>query len=412
MGTGTSSPDLDRSVRQGDWRMVDSLYRQLAELKRSGRGSVSALSATTDRLAEAVAGVFASYEDCEEEFLLHLRDTMVRIDGISGSERERSRRLYKDESLKGFEAFKGGGRNTKPRPKPFEAAVETVQRITDLNRVRDKLEPLGTTAILGGSLSFGRFFTIYGSYTSERPSDIDLVLLVKHYQDIGGIAKALAEVKDGHGAYFIDRDQLEKMEERGKDFLALDSSDLPTIFQQKLDLWENADSKFFTSLGWPLHYRLAIHVLTLDDFDYITLKELARLSDLPEQPLRVRVYRDDEPSTETEDQFSFSGRHRTSPVEKDPEATGQVTMQVCELHEGRFYPGTHLNLMFPQFEVRWEDPELPARLPLQALRYKFQVQLEDERRLHPFEVQKLSFAHARSHQFARRVTQRLDSEWT
>jgi len=368
------------------------------------------MTAITDRLAEAVAGVFASYEDCEDEFLLDLRDTMVEIDGIVGTEKERSTHLYKDEALKKFDIFRGGGQNAKPRPKPFEAAVETVQRITDLNKIRDQLRPLGTTGILGGSLSFGRFFTVYGIFAGERPSDIDLVVLVKDYRDLRRIADALAKVKDKNGTYFIHREQLEEMKRRAEAFQSFSPTELPMFFQQKLTLWEDADPHFYEQLDLPIRYRLALHVLNPDDFDHITLADFPRLSSLPAEPLRVRVYRDDKPSKSTEEQFSFSGRHKKSPVEEDPKVEGKVTMQVCELTDGRFYPGTHLNLMFPQFEVRWENPDLPARLPLQALRYKFQVQLEEERRLHPFEVQKLSFAHARSHQFARRVTQRLDSE--
>lgn len=392
--------------------MVTSLYRQFSALKKlgDGSGSAPAMTAITDRLAEAIAGVFASYEDCEDEFLLDLRDTMVEIDQIDGTEKERSTHLYKDESLRKFDIFRTGGENGKPRPKPFEAAVETVQRITDLNKIRDQLRPLGTTGILGGSLSFGRFFTVYGSYAFERPSDIDLVVLVNDYKDLGRIADALAKVKDKNRTHFIHPGQLERMKQRAEEFLSFSPADPPMFFQQKLTLWEDANPQFFKQLDLPIRYRLALHVLDPDDFDYITLNGFSRLSDLPAEPLRVRVYRDDKPSKNAEDQFSFSGRCRKSPVEEDPQVEGKVTMQLCELTDGRFYPGTHLNLMFPQFEVRWENPDLPARLPLQALRYKFQVQLEDERRLHPFEVQKLSFGHARSNQFARRVTQRLDSE--
>jgi hypothetical protein len=388
--------DSSGDARLGDWRFADSLYRQLSALKKGDKGSVAALLATTDQLAEAIARVFASYEAREPEFLVHLREMMVEIDGIAGSERERFRRLYKDESLNRFEVFMPAGNERKPRPKPFEAAVETVRRITDLNRIR-------------GSLSFGRFFTIYGNLTAERASDIDLVVVLQHYNEIEGLAKALGEVRGPNGEEFIDRDQLAEMERRARAFTGLERSDLPMFFQQKLDLWEETKSEYFDLMGTPIHYRLAVHVLSPDDFDHITLREFPRFSSLPSDPLRVRVYRNDEPSSEVEDQFSFSGRHQLSQVEKEEVAEGHLaTVQVCALDEGRFYPGVHLNLMFPQFEVRWESPEIRARLPLQALRYKFIAQLEDERQRHPREVHELSFAHARSHQFARRVTQRLN----
>jgi hypothetical protein len=326
------------------------------------------------------------------------------------SKKEASRRLYKDEDLSDFDVFKQEV-DGKIRPKPFEAAVETVRRINDLNLIRDEVEKLGNSAILGGSLSFGRFFTVRGAYTSDRPSDIDLVIVTPSHQDIARIVGALRKVRFAEeNCFFLGR-ELEKMEERAAAFVDLDRSGVPVIFQHKFNLWEQGKAALFEEFGTPLAYRLALHIVDIDTFDYLTLKDYSRLGDLPTAPLQIRVYRDDKPSGETEAQFSFSGRRRSSDVEFEKVDGGHLaTVQLCELADGRFYPGVHLNLIFPAFEVRWENPDLRLRLPLLALRYKFQGQIQDERSAYPLEIHRFSFAHARSSQFARRVTQRLDSE--
>ncbi len=397
--------------RLGDWRAIESLYGQLSALKGGRDASAPAVAAVVDRLAEAIAQVFAAYEDCEEDFLSHLCGTMVSIDGIIGNDRERFTRLYKDEALKPFEVFNPGDRKLKGKPKPFEAAVETVRRITDLNRIRGRLEPLGTTAILGGSLSFGRFFSIYGGF-SERPSDIDLILVVQNYRDIKKVVRELREVRDGNDKRFIDKAGLDEMETRARSFNDwLGKWGGRTIFQQKLNLWEGEDSEYFYPIKLPIPYRIAIQIVSPDDLDHLLLREYARLSEMPAEPRTIQVYRNDPASSTSEDQFCFAGLHRESPVLcEEAEGGYRSQVQVSEIFEGRFYPGVHLSLIFPQFEVRWEDKELRTRLQLQALRYKFIARLQDERALHPFDVQKLSFAHARSRQFARRVTERLDSE--
>ncbi|MGH2975628.1 MAG: hypothetical protein ACRDLL_12275 [Solirubrobacterales bacterium] len=398
---------------RGDWRAVKALYAQLTALKRAaGEGGEKTPPPANDisnRLAEAIAQVFALYESMEEEFLDHLREVMLEIDGVGWTDEDRFRNLCVDEELQRLDLFSKA--RVDARPCPFEAAVETMRRIQDLNSVRSALSPQQTTAILGGSMSFGRFFTVKGHYT-RRPSDIDLVVVVRNYKDLTGkLPKALRSVRDVHGEEFIQQASLSAFAERAEIFCgSLANDNQPTVFQHKLKLWEGAKSSYFEPYQLPLNYKLAIHVVSLADFKHLILHDLTRLSEIPEgEPRAVRVYRDDEPPKAREDQYCFAGLHRTSPVESHPMGGGFLTtIQVCEKTEGRFYPGMHLNLILPQFEVRWESERLPLRLPLQALRYKMLARLEDERQERPREVQRLSFAHARSKRFARRVTQRLD----
>lgn len=396
--------------RGGDWRAIEALYNQLSRLKARNESAPAPLPEVSHHLAEAIARVFASYQGKEQEFLTHLCTTMSTIDGIPGEERDRFRRLYKDLSLDKFELYKP--RDNRRLPKPFEAAVETVRRISDLNNVGRALEGLKTTAVLGGSLSYGRFFNTGGGY--GKPSDTDLIVVVPNYSVLPQLVEALSEVRSREDEEFIEEASLEQMATHAESFTDLIRQESGRIiFQYKLNLWEDdANSEYFKRTQLPLNYLLGLHVVSADHFEYITLKDVAAISDLGDNSARtIKEYRNDEPPRDREDQFCFAGLRRESALSSTPVGDGVLTeLQVCEVRDNRFYPGTHLNLILPQFDVRWESPQTPVRIELLALRWKLLTRLDEERRLHPLQVHKLSLSHPRSPHFAARVTRRVDQD--
>lgn len=416
MTVAVEAPEETASSKRGDWRAIEAIYLQLSLLKKNGGPTPPSLPLVLDQLAEATAQVFSAYEGLEDVFLEHLRELMLRIDKPGWKPRLEFRNLCKDESLRRFDLFRRGDR---PPPRPFEAAVETVRRLVDLNQLRSQfqepqiLRELETSAILGGSLSFGRFFSVYGEY-SGRPSDIDLILLIPDFEDLEKVVDVLRAVHDQEGYHFIETQSLDEMEARARFF----SSEFrrehgPIIFQHKLSLWpESPEKGYFKQFQYPLYYNLALHVMTVQEFKHISLEDCPKLDQIPEGPRRtVNVYRDDAPPEREEEQYCFAGFRDWSKVPAKAVRHGYLTtVQVCDIKDRRFYPGMHLNLLFPQFEVRWEAPRIPARLALQALRYKLLARLVDEKLSHERQVMKLSFAHARSERFSRRVRMRLDGD--
>jgi hypothetical protein len=404
-GMGTSI-GLDRNGRssRADWRQVEQLYAQLSRIKKDSNYSDPPPELTA-RLAESITRVFASYEAKEEQFLVDLRELMADVDGFSDDPRDRFRWLYIDDELQRFQVYNPSSTGTRRRPRPFEAAVETVRRILDLNRVRDRLAPLSTSAVLGGSLSYGRFFNTTGG-GGGRPSDIDLIVVVPGYTQLHEVAPALGELP------FIEQRSIEAMGARVEAFrLVNQDTDGPTVFQHKLRLWEeDSPSDFLDAYQTSRNYLLAIHVVSLEDFAHITLSDLPSLEMGDEGFVRtIYEYRDDRPSRASEEHACFAGHRKTTPMITEEVRGGYLTeLQVCEITDGRFYPGMHMNLLLPQFDLRWESPLVPIRLKMQALHWKLLARLSDERRLRHLEVQQLSMSHTRSQHFAPHVAERLD----
>lgn len=381
---------------RGDWRRVRGLYEQFSSIASQGEPPIDLAGA----LSGALARTFASYEDNETTYVEDLADLMGVIDGHPEDPADRFWFLYKDERLEDYHAYRAraGG---KRRPRPFEAAVETVRRITDLNQLRDRLEQLPTSGILGGSVSYGRFYNTAGS-GRERPSDIDLLLVMPSYDDLPRVAEALSELD------FINPKGLASFRERIGYFREAGAEHERCAFQQKLTLWPPRSDVGPTYYGLPGFYSLALHALDLEDFHYLALRDIHALHDGFCRTLAE--YRGDQPAEENELR-SFAGTRRHVRSESAYVPGGVVaTTRLCEVAGGRFYPGVHMNLLLPQMEVRWESSRTRVRLTLLGLRWKLLARLAEERRLRSHEIQRLSLSHTRHAAFAPHVTRRVDRD--
>jgi hypothetical protein len=124
----------------------------------------------------------------------------------------------------------------------------------------------------------------------------------------------------------------------------------------------------------------------------------------------VHDYRETKP-TRIDNQRSFSGIDISIDLETQPVDEGHLSkIRICHIESGRYYPGLHQNLILPQFEIRWESEGLRLYLPILGFRWKVLERLHEERRLRPFEIQRLSLCHTRSAVFSPHIVRRCDRE--
>ncbi len=163
---------------------------------------------------------------------------------------------------------------------------------------------------------------------------------------------------------------------------------------------------------------MSLHVLSLADFDYLTLKNIPILEP-PEGSgvldLRLHDYRDSAPPTgRAYDSRSFAGiplgTHPLDPAEVESGFVANV--QMCLIKDDRYCPGLHQNLILPQFEMRWETESVRLYLRILAFRWKILERLRMEKTMRPFEEQSLSLSHVRYFVFSPHITRRADAATT
>ncbi len=390
--------------KRADWRRVEQLYDQFVRIVTDPEQENTPQPSLTGALAESLGRVLAHYDGRETQFIEDLLSIWCDIESLSGTREELFRRLYRDERLERYAAYNPPG-DERRRPKPFEAAVETCRRLTDANAVRIALSNLPTGGILGGSVSYGRFFNTCGA-TVGRPSDTDLLLVLPEYTILDKFAVALRDVPD------IEPASIAQLRQRIRFFGSLRKELKRCIISHKLKLWERTPDPRLTRYQIPSHYFLSLHFFSIEDFSFMILQDRSTL-EVPEgrQFSRYVVdYRDTQP-TRNDNQRSFSGIDMSLPLQSREVNGGHLSrVAVAHIVDGRFYPGLHQNLILPQFEIRWQDRATPLYLALLSFRWKILERLTEERRQRPFELQTLSLSHTRSAVFAPHITRRADRD--
>jgi hypothetical protein len=387
---------LEEIGARADWQRVAALYQQFSSTAANDK--VRHLDdEIASRLAQELARTFAAYEDCEGDFIEDLTALMGVIDNQPEHESDRFQFLYKDHRLTRFPAYLPDAKGRR-RPRPFETAFETVRRIEDLNRLRDGLEAVPSSAILGGSLSYGRFYNVCGD--ANMATDIDLIVVLPDYSRLAALVEAVGHVE---GISFRGELGIENMLARIEVFEHLRAEHERIGFLHKLRMWDSGDTRQPNS---P-QYRVALHILDLADFQYVALRDVPALENGMSR--RLHEYRNDSPGGSSVETSCFAGYPTVSPQPFDEVDLGFVCdTLICEVRGERFRPGVLMNLILPQFEVRWEAPATRIRLTVQNLRHKLDSRLAVERRLRYFEHQTLSLSHTRSAVFAPHVRRRVD----
>ena len=106
--------------------------------------------------------------------------------------------------------------------------------------------------------------------------------------------------------------------------------------------------------------------------------------------------------------YSFAGTERTfTRTFTELEGGFLVNEVVCEVVEGRFYPGVFHNLILPRIEVRWDTMEFSVNLATKAFVWKLYDRLGYERQLRVWEDQNLAHSHIRHAIFSPHEMQRV-----
>ena len=390
-----------QATTTADWRRVAGLWEQCTEILRSGGDGAYLPDIVTGKLARAMGQVFASYDDDEDRYVQHLLAIMCRAEGRDGQVDDHFRDLYFDERFTNERYQPVVGRRLPP---PFEAAVETARRLRDLARIRDALTGKADlcACVLGGSASYGRFHNTVGA-REGNPSDLDLLLVVAPSVSCSHVYEALRNVYGLAGA--------EHAIERGSSLEAPDDADAGTkespIFSHKLSMWRDVRDPLLDARQIAGDYRLSTHVLTLAQFRWITIADKPVLAEGLDR--RVWDLRETKPTRE-DLQRTFAGT--VHPVERRYEQTAQgwlAESYVAQVTDERFRPGLHQNLILPRFDLRWDLRRHRLALPIYAFRWKIMERLEEERRLRPYEDQRISRSHTRAALFAPHVSARVDA---
>jgi hypothetical protein len=392
-----------------DWRAVQHLYEQFSALVSVKAGLPTEVVGS---LANQLSRVLAFYEDHEDRFVHDLLRIWSTVDNVSGSNEQVFRQLYFDVRLDGYPDYRyPPDEGHRRRPRPFEACVETCRRLVDVNNVRHQLWKIETGAVLGGSVSYGRFYNVKGAASEfgSSSSDSDLLVVLKDHEQLARAVELLSSVPG------VDAQSLNEIRNRASSFSSLQKRYDHCIFSHKLKFWVSRPDPILDGFDIPAGYTMSLHVFSLEEFDYMTLRDIAVLEPDSASGTFDRVlhdYRDSRPPSKHYDNQSFSGiplpTNSISPVEVPGGFV--TTVQVCTIRENRYCPGLHQNLVLPQFEKRWESETVRLYLRLLTFRWKIMERLRTERTARPFEEQKLSLSHVRYFVFSPHITRRADRD--
>jgi hypothetical protein len=385
-----------------DWDLVEGVYRQCTAIAEDHQMPFvpEELPST---LAKAFGRISANYHRREEELLLHglgILGNAEHADRISpalfaGLYRDaRFDRLLPYGAPTGFTAAR--------RPRPFETLVETARRYRDLNHLHGVLADLPTTCILGGSLNYGRYFSVRGATDSEPASNVDIMLVIP---DFGWLDEVLSGVSTLPGCA---RASLTALERRARLWREHRLDDGGTVFTQRLLMWSDCPDPLMAWAPNPGEYAIDLRVASVDTLDWLLVADTPKLTAAGAgntRPVRDFCQWD----RGADDQLrGFSGRSLRVPLEADKvEDSLVLTHRAYSIHDDRYHPGCLQGLILPRFNKRWDNAPIGGKL--ETFRWKIIERLRYERRDHPYEVLRVSLSHTRGDRFAPHILSSIDS---
>jgi len=425
---------------RADWSRVEGAYRQICSITSDGQATYLP-DVVTGHLAQSLGRVFSNYRGREAALAVDLRSVLASVDKDAAPADESMLRLYFDKRLIGPRTKVGGPRFAayspqgaqRRRPTPFEAALETCRRLRDLERLQRALQPIPCAAILGGSMSYGRFMNVRGANWGrtrprrrdplgvhwvlldpkadgprdaerEKGSDTDLVLVLEDYGQLGAVAECLASL-DG-----TLREDIARLRRRVDVFHTLKVGE-SRMFSHKLPLWQGNRDPMMAGTGLLGPYVLSLHVFSRHELDHLLLTNLSVIAFESRQRHVESMwdFRPDPPGKRFDQQRSFAGSELRMRRPSERDANGYLAKSaVCIVRKGRYHPGMYQNLMIPLFDTLWDAFPEPLSPRLEAFRWKVVERLRSEKRRWPNEKLRLSLSHTRSEVFAPQVVLGLD----
>jgi hypothetical protein len=425
---------------RADWRLVEGVYRQFCRILND-RDSTYLPDTIPGFLAEALSRVSSCYPGGDVQLAHDAGRIFATVDQNHLPATESILRLYFDERLITPVPGTGGVRFTaynppvpqRRRPTPLEASIETIRRLRDLHElqilVRERTQCAG---ILGGSVGYGRYMNVCGGnwgkthppeddpislrYVPLHPgvgvagnvrpqpgSDMDLVLVLRDYDELDSLAEGLSRMSGAVGKDIADvRRRITAFQGQGRDG--------HRMFSHKLPLWGEPTDPVLAPLGLTGQYILSLHIFSRADFEYLLLADLTVLPfDAEELRRHMWDFRPDPANNRADEQRSFAGSDLRLERSFDQVAQGyQAETAVFVIQQGRYHPGMYQNLILPQLDVRWDDFPDPLTRRVQAFRWKIVERLRGERGRSPHERLRLSMSHTRSEVFAPHVARAVD----
>lgn len=387
---------------RADWRQIDAAYRQVSSAASAGT-SDGPSDRLAGHLAHRLGRTFTHYDRAENDFIADLLACWAAADGL---QRNRSgfKKLYYDKRFNSFPAYNTTDGNRR-RPKPFEAAIETVRRLVTVNSIRDATIDLPAAGILGGSASYGRFFNTKGA--SNDASDLDLMVVLPDLEDsLAAFAERLRRVP---GASHED---VEALLNRIPLAAAHSAECSHMSMSHKLRFWDDERDPLLEPYDVPGDFETQLHIFPKAAFCYMLLVDLPVIETSEDEPELHRAmwdFRDDLGRRKSETiEYCFASTPLRSSREIRTVSGGHLAEEtVCRVTDERFYPGVFHNIVMPQFEVRWDRTDFNARLMVLGFRGKMLDRLARERQLRPWEDQTLANSHIRSRVFAPHVWRKV-----
>lgn len=391
MGSDTEqhAPAAWERVAGGYAQCLDAVWPQVDYLPR-------ALPAF---LAEMFARLSARYHGKEEAYASEAWTTLTGVRQPLGLSEDRGE-MYHDPLFADHPAYRPMSSQRRV-PTPVEAAIETIRRLRDTRMIEEVLGDHSIGAILGGSVSYGRFINVKGGADS---SDIDMLLLIRDWSKLRPLLSQLTHFQP------VRVPDVEQALLRVDDFENYARSQPDRVaFSAKMTLWDHFEDPFLVGCGVESEYSLSIHVLTRPGLGRLLLEDAPMIaSSVLGHDSVMFDYRESRP-TRSDSQRGFSGKGVS--IELQSERHGSSFTRETRIffldQNHSYFPGMFQNLVLPAFDVRWGDNEL--RRLVDSFRWKMVDRLRYEQREKPNQYLRLSLAHTRSEVFAPHTVRAVDA---
>ena len=280
-----------------------------------------------------------------------------------------------------------------------ESTIETARRLRDLRLIEEALSKTTVGAVVGGSMSYGKFINVKGG---DDASDIDLLVVIDSWNDLADNLANLRELD------IISKIDVDRMIGRAENMLSRWGDREDIAFSAKAALRESQEDPFLRDFNVSPRYEVSFHFMSREGADIVLMKDYLDLSISDE--LKSKIFMDyrEVPPTRDDFQRSFSGDSLGIPVEYEEHLGSYERFTASFVVDGgRFYPGMLQDIILPAFDVRWGDTRF--RRVVESFRWKLIERLRYEKNAFPNEILRLSFAHTRSDVFASHTIRSVDA---
>jgi hypothetical protein len=394
---------LPHAEGRADWRPVRGLFQQQVQLMGSGSKVVPV--EVMEAFADAILAISASpkYVGSEAELCEHALAVLAAVESQEILDLGLFRRYYEDDRYARAAMLSSSGRRW---PAPYEAIIETCRRLRDARRLRVASPSSGTSGVLVGSASYGRFYNVRGNRASTPASDLDFIVVIDQADALDGIAAAVATLPG------IPTSDVERFIDRARVF-ADKLDDGRTVFSHKVRLWaDGTPDPMLPSATAPADYPLSLHIVTRSVLDYILVASTPRLRKEAAGTRRtVRDYRE-ESTVRWDDLRDFSGRRHRSELGAEPTHGGWLRSPLVYYIDELdcYFPGFYQTMLLPHPDLLWDDLDVRPEVDEFPRKLRERVLYETSQR--PYAMLRTSFAHVRREAFAPSVVRRLDTGYS